>query len=140
MAVLQYDPKQFTCIIGGKIMHGFADSTYIKVKRNQQAFNLKVGVDGEGTRAKSNDLSGQVEISLMQSSSANDDLTSFALADQLTNTGAVPVIVKDVSGRTVCSAVTGWVQKFPEIEFAKETSVWTWTIETDSLQMFVGGN
>jgi len=140
MAVLQYDPKQFSCIVGGKIMSGFGDGTYIKIMRNEQAFNLKVGVDGEGTRAKNNNQSGKVEITLMQSSQSNDDLSSFALADQLSNTGAVPVLIKDGSGRTVCSAVTGWVQKFTDAEFAKETTTRTWTIESDNLQMFVGGN
>jgi len=140
MAVKTYDPKLFTCIIGGKIMSGFSDGTFIKASRNEQAFTLKVGVDGEGTRAKSSNRSGKVEISLMQSSTSNDDLSAFAISDELTSTGAVPILIKDGSGNMVCSAVTGWVQKFPDTEFAKEVSVWTWTIETDSLQFFAGGN
>jgi hypothetical protein len=138
--VLTYDPKQVTVIVGGKIMSGFADGTFVKISRNEQAFNLKVGVDGEGTRAKSNNKSGKVEITLMNSSSSNDDLSGFAAADELSNTGVVPMLVKDASGSTICTAGTSWVQKYPDTEFTKEASTRTWVMETDLLQMFVGGN
>jgi hypothetical protein len=138
--VKTFDPKLFSCIIGGKIMSGFADGTFIKISMNSDAFSLKVGVDGEGTRSKSNDYSGKLEITLMQSSESNDDLSAFAIADRLSNSGAVPLIVKDGSGRTVASAVTGWITKFPDTEFAKEVSTRAWTIETDNWQLLVGGN
>lgn len=140
MSVLTFDPKQFSMIVGGKIMSGFSDGTFIKVSRNEQAFNLKVGVDGEGTRAKSNNRSGKYEITLMMSSSSNDDLSGFAAADELSNTGAVPVLLKDGSGRTVCASTTGWVQKYPDSEFAKEVTTRTWVVESDEINMFIGGN
>lgn len=138
--VLQYDPKQVSVIIGGKILHGFSDSTFIKISRNDQAFMLKVGVDGEGTRAKSNNKSGKVEITLMQSSSSNDDLSAIALADELSNLGAVPLSIKDNSGRSICTALTAWVQKLPDQEDAKETSTRVWIFESDELNIFIGGN
>lgn len=135
-----YDPKQVAVIVGGKIMQGFADGTFVKLERNEQAFNLKVGVDGEGTRAKSNNRSGKITITLMQSSDSNDELSGFAAADELSNTGAVPVLVKDASGRTLASAVTAWVQKYADAEFAKEAMTRPWTLETDELVIFEGGN
>ncbi len=138
--VFTYDPKQVSMIVGGKIGHGFADGTFIKLSRNEQAFNLKVGVDGEGTRAKSNNKSGKIEITLMQSSSFNDVLSAYAAADELSNSGAVPVIFKDNSGRTLATALTAWVQKYPDAEFAKETSTRAWTLETDELNILIGGN
>jgi hypothetical protein len=134
-----YDPKLFSVIVGAKIMSGFSDGSFIRVERNEQAWNLKVGVDGEGTRAKSNNLSGKVTITLMQSSSSNDDLSAFAAADELSNSGAVPLLVKDVSGTTVCSAVTAWVMKYPDTEFGKEVLTRAWVLETDELLMLVGG-
>lgn len=137
--VKTYDPKLFSCIVGGKIMTGFSDGTYIKLERNEQAFNLKVGVTGEATRAKNNNRSGKVTITLMQSSDSNDALSTFAAADELTNAGAVPVLIKDGSGSTVASAVTAWVQKYPNTEFQKEATTREWVLETDELLMFVGG-
>jgi Protein of unknown function (DUF3277) len=138
--VLQYDPKNVSVIVGGKIMSGFADGTFILAERNEQAFNLKVGVDGEGTRAKSNNLSGKVTITLMQSSSSNDVLSEYAIADQTANAGAVPIEIRDNQGTTVVAALTGWVQKFANMEDAKEVSTRVWVLETDELDMFIGGN
>ena len=135
-----FDPKQTSLIFGAKIISGFADGTYITVERNEQLFNLKVGVDGEATRAKSNNLSGKVTFVLMQSAQSNDDLSAIALADELSNSGVLPLLAKDGSGTSIFSALTAWLQKFPNAEFAKEASTRTWVIETDNLQMFIGGN
>lgn len=140
MPVLTYDPKEVSVIVGGKIVSGFSDTTFIKASRNEQAFNLKVGVDGEGTRAKTNNQSGKVEITLMQSSQSNDDLSGFAAADELSNSGVVPVVVIDKSGRTVLQATTAWIQKYADVEFAKEVSTRTWILETDQFLIFEGGN
>lgn len=140
MAVKTYDPKLVSVIVGGKIMSGFADGTFVMVERNEAAYALKVGVDGEGTRAKSNNRSGKITITLMNSSASNDALSAFAAADELSNTGAVPAMVKDNSGRTLCACETAWVQKVANAEFAKEANARTWILETDALNMFVGGN
>lgn len=140
MALTTYDPKNVSVIIGGKIMSGFADGTFVTVERNEQAFNLKVGVDGEGTRAKSNNKSGKITIVLMQSSPSNDDLSAIAAADELTGAGIVPSLVKDNSGTSLATALTSWVQKYSNNEYGKEVTTRTWIMETDELQTFVGGN
>lgn len=138
--VRTYDPKSVAVIFAGKILSGFADGTFILAERNEQAFNLKVGVDGEGTRAKSNNKSGKVTITLMNSSPSNDDLSSFAAADELSNSGVGALLVKDNSGTTVIAAATAWVQKVANAEMAKEANQRVWVLETDNLSTFVGGN
>lgn len=140
MAVKTYDPKLVSVIVGGKIMSGYADGTFVLVERNEAAFALKVGVDGEGTRAKSNNRSGKITITLMNSSKSNDDLSTFAAADELSNSGAVPVMVKDNSGRSLYACETAWIQKYANGEYAKEANGRTWVLETDALNMFVAGN
>lgn len=138
--VKQFDPKVFSIIVGGKIISGFADGTFVKVTRDENAFAKKVGVDGEGARAKSANRGGTVEITLMQTSASNDDLSGFAIADEISGTGVVPVLVKDGSGRTVCQATTAWVQKFPDAEFGKEIGDRAWVLESDEINIFIGGN
>lgn len=138
--VFTYDPKQVSMIVGGKIASGFADGTFIMIERNEPAFNLKVGTDGEGTRAKSNNKSGKITITLMQSSSFNDVLSGFAAADELSNAGVVPILLRDASGRTLCTALSAWVQKYANSEFAKEVTTRVWILETDEIDIFVGGN
>lgn len=138
--VKTYDPKQVSMIVGTKIISGFSDNTYIQVERNEQAYNLKVGVDGEGTRAKSNNRSGKITITLMQSSPSNDDLSAIAALDEATNAGVVPVLMKDGSGTTVCAATTAWIQKYPNAELAKEVGTRAWVLETDDIEILIGGN
>ena len=140
MAVKVYDPKNVSVIVGGKILSGFADGTFIKAERNEQAYTLKVGVDGEGARAKNNNKSGKLTFTLMQTSSSNDVMSAYAAADELGNGGAVPVLIKDHNGSSVVTALTAWVQKLPDLEDAKEISMRTWVMETDELIMFIGGN
>lgn len=135
-----YDPKNVSLIVGGVTIKGYADGTFINAERNEQAFNLKVGASGEGARAKSNNKSGKVTITLLQTSSSNDSLTAFAAADELSNTGVVPILIRDNSGRTLITALSSWVQKYANSEFGKEISNRVWIIETDELNIFVGGN
>lgn len=137
--VLQYDPKNVTVSVGGKIISGFSDGTFINIVRNEQSWNLKVGVDGEGTRARNNNTSGRFELELMQSSSSNDVLSGFISADENSGAGAVPVLIRDVNGTTLASCLTGWIQKWADSPFAKEVSARKWIIETDALNIFVGG-
>lgn len=138
--VKTYDPKNTQIIVGGHIVQGFDDGTFIKVERNNDAFTLKVGADGEGARNKSNDKSGTFEITLLGSSASNDALSGFATADELNNGGVVPVLVKDDNGTTLAEALTAWVRKKAPVEFGKEITSRVWVIETDSLDILVGGN
>jgi hypothetical protein len=140
MAVYQYDPNQVSVILGGQAISGYADGTFIKVERNEQAWNLKVGVDGEGARAKNNNTSGKITITLMQSSASNDVLSGFALADESSGAGTFPALVLDHNGTSKITALTMWVQKFANLEDAKEITMREWVLETDALVMLVGGN
>lgn len=135
-----YDPAKVTVSCGAKVIHGYMDGSAIEVERNEQAFNLKVGVDGEGTRAKSNNRSGKVTLHLMQHSASNDDLSAFAALDELSNGGVFPLLCKDGSGRSVFAASTAWVQKYAKADFAKEVSERVWVIESNDLDILVAGN
>lgn len=138
--VKTYDPKQVSLIFGGKIGHGFTDGTFITVERDEDTFSKKVGVDGEGTRAKSNNKGGKVTVTLHQSSSFNDDLSAIQAADELTNSGVLPLLIKDNSGRTVCAAGTAWIKKPANPEFGKDVANRVWVIDTDEFDIFNGGN
>ena len=140
MPVREYDPKGISVIFGGKILHGFSDSEFIKAERNEQSFTLKVGVDGEGTRSKNNNLSGKITITLMQSSLSNDDLSTFQQLDEQSGAGALPFLMSDANGTTLVSALTAWVQKPADDTEAKEVSTRVWVIETDNMSKFTGGN
>lgn len=140
MAVKTFDPKQVALIFGGQIMEGFGEGTFIAVDRNEDAFALAIGSDGSGTRTKTNNRSGTFTLTLQQSSPSNDVLSAFALSDEASNGGIFTGLMKDNSGRSINAGETCWIKKFPTQEMSNETSNREWVIETDNLEVFVGGN
>jgi C4-type Zn-finger protein len=138
--VLQYDPKAFSLILGGNIISGFADDSFVSVERDMEAFTKKTGVDGITTRAKNNVQTGKVTIRLMQSSASNDVLSNLALLDEASSGGIVPLTAKDGSGRSIFSSESAWVQKMAKSEWKKDTNENEWVIDCGALAVFVGGN
>lgn len=140
MSVLTFDPKQFSVIVAGKILSGFADDDFIEIERDEDMWTKKTGVDGEVTRSKSNNKSGRVTLRLMQSSMSNDDLSTLALLDESSNAGAGALLCKDNSGRAVFASDTCWVRKFPKAGYKKGVNMMEWTLDTGVLNVYVGGN
>lgn len=140
MAVRTYDPKEVIITIGGVPISGFSDGTFLEVVRNEQTWNTVVGADGYVTRGKTNNFSGQVTITLKQSSPSNDVLSGFIALDELTNSGIVPVLIKDLSGNSTYFSGQGWVQQWANSTFGKDISDREWIITLASLDLFVGSN
>lgn len=138
--VKTFDPKNVSVIIGGQIIGGFTDGTFIAVERDEDMYTKKVGVDGIGTRAKTNNFGGKITITLHQSSPSNDVLEGYAISDELSNAGAVPALIRDNQGTTLCTALTCWVKKQPVADFGKEVLNRVWVLDSDAILMFVGGN
>lgn len=140
MSVKTYNPADVTIIFAGIPVGGFADGTFVTVARDNPSFTSLTGSDGEGARSKSNDKSGTVTITLLQTSESNDALSAVALLDENTGDGVAPLMVVDKSGRTICAAETAWIEKPADAEFAREISNREWVLKTDNLQMGIGGN
>lgn len=135
-----YNPKKVAVIIGGFTMSGFADGEFVSVAMDNDQWDLKVGTDGEGTRSKSNDFSGTIKVTLMQSSDSNAILQAFWNSDRLSDSGVFPVLIKDNSGKSLYAADQCWVQKQTEGKFGKTVESREWMIRTDNLIPLEGGN
>ena len=140
MSVRTYDPKAVVITVGGAPMSGFADGTFLTVDRDENAFTKVTGADGTSTRVKSNNRSGSLTLTLKQSSPSNDILSGFAALDELTNSGVVPILIKDLSGNSLFFSATGWIQKYPSSDFAKEISNREWVMDLVDVDMFIGSN
>mgnify|MGYP000032262258 CR=1 FL=1 len=138
MAVKTYDPKSVVVTVGGYPISGFADGTFITVERSSDAFTKVVGADGEVSRAKSADRSGSVTFTLMQTSNSNAVLSAFAIADENTGAGVVPILIKE--GNSIVFAAEGWVRKLPNAEWGKEVGNREWVFDCAVIQMEHGGN
>jgi len=136
----EYNPKEVSMIVAGNIVTGYADGTYLSVERNNPSFNLQIGSDGEAVRAKSNDKSGRITITLQSGSPMNDILSGLWKADELNSGGVFTVLVKDNNGASLHSAETAWIVQVANAEYTREASSREWIIETDNLESLVGGN
>lgn len=142
MAMRTYDPKKVLLTVGVGTITGYADGTFIKVSRDEEAFTKKVGADGEVTRAKSNNQAGSIEITLDLASPSNDALSALATADELTNTGAVPVsllLIGNSSGKPLVATEAGWVKKKPDMGFSKKAEDRTWVIDCAAMDFNPAG-
>jgi Bacteriophage KPP10, Structural protein ORF10 len=141
-ALYNYDAKLVTAFVNGVLMTNFSDGDGISISMNEDQFKLKVGNTGEATRSKTNNLSGRFTFSLMQSSPANDFLTTQMITDLAVPTGTVyPIAVKDNLGTSFFIAPACWLTKWPDHKNAMEAQAKVWVFETGSLSMqFHGGN
>lgn len=137
-----YYPDQVSLQACGIPISGFAPGTFITVEYNEDAFTLQIGSDGEGCRTRSNNRSGKITFTLQQSSIANLALSALHNVDRRTpaGDGIAPSLIKDNSGTTVISAEKSWILKMANVEFSNETTGREWVIETDDLNVLVGGN
>ena len=140
MGVKTYNPASVAVIVAGIPVGGFADGTFITAARDNPAFTNGSGADGEGWRAKSNDKTGTVTMTLLQTSLSNDALSALAALDEASGDGVGPLLIKDNSGRTLLAAQTCWIEKVADSEFARDVTNREWVIKTDSINVFVGGH
>lgn len=139
MSLRTFDPKEVSIIFGPLIIRGFAEEM-ITVARDNPAWEMVIGADGEATRVKSNDRSGSITVSLQQSSPSNDDLSALALVDEVSSTGLVPFLMKDNFGTSIYTAATCYIEQIPEAAYGKTANDRVWIFKTDNLVAFLGGN
>lgn len=140
MTVETYSPKKVTVILGGKIITGFAEGTFITLEREVDSFTKVVGADGEVSRTANANKSGSATITLKQTSNSNDLLSALLIADELSLQGQVPFLLKDGNGRTKAASPCAWIRRVPNSEFSSDQTTREWIIDLSELTVFTGGN
>lgn len=135
-----YNSKLVTVSFRSALLSGFADGSFIKADASEEDWSLVIGADGEGARGKNNNRSGRVTLTLLATSASNDVLNSFRREDLLTGQGKGPLVVKDLSGRTLAFAADAWIVGAPSVEFGREVSDREWVFESANLDLSIGGN
>lgn len=138
-----YDPALVKLTVCGCQIgpDGFAPGTFIEVAQNEADFVLIMGIDGQGTRIRTENLSGVLRIHLMQTSDSNAILSTIRMKDVYSDNGASvgPTQINDLNGQTAYFAERSWIQKPPDGDFANVSKIRTWVIESDEVTQFVGG-
>jgi hypothetical protein len=130
-----YDPKRTSVIIGGAIITGFADGTFINAERTNNTWEDITGADGFTTRVKQNDTSGTITLTLQQSSPSNDVLQILHDSDEESGLATFPVTVKDILGTSQVTSTAAWIQKPANIVFSKGVESREWLIRCADLDL-----
>jgi hypothetical protein len=138
--VKTYASDQVVMIIGGVPLTGFADGTFVEIEQLGDGTSSQSGGDGEIARAFSPDKRYQVTITLQQTSSSNDILGGLLQADEITRKGIFPVLIEDLSGRTVFAASQAWVNKNPNAPLSKSLENRAWVLTTGAPLYTLAGN
>ena len=139
MATATYDPLRVVVTFGSITVTGYGPDTFVKVARNEATFTTQVGSGGDVTRTRNQNKTGTITLTLQATSPSNDQLTAVAKLDEDSGTGIGPAQVKDLNSNTLCSGQNAWIEKWPDVERAKESGVCEWVIAVDKLNMNVGG-
>lgn len=138
-----YDGSEVFVTIGPLLLTGFSDGDSITARKNANFYESRAGLDGSVGRARVTDKRGQIELHLLQTSAANDELSALMNLDSLTQDGKAvyPVSVTDFSGSTVIAAGQAWLYQLGDVAFStNEVGERIYTFECADLKFSLGGN
>lgn len=139
--ILTYSPKDVIVLIGGFYqLEGYSSDTFISIVKDEKPFESQRAMDGEQARIYTKDEGYTVNLTLAQSSVSNNVLSAIYNIDAATQMGKFPLLIKDTKGSTTFFAGTAWIEQIPQVIFANELTVRTWTIATSEAGLNIGGN
>ena len=140
--VSTYDPTKLVVIVGGVIVSGFIDGDFITAKRDEDLYMKRVGADGHVARARNANKSGTIEITLLQSSPAVNELAALVALDNFYFDGDVLIpisILSPGSNSELVVSTQSWLKTPPEMVFAKEVSDRKFVFDCGDLKLSLGG-
>lgn len=119
-----YDPKDVKVVVNGTIITGFAEGTFVQCQKNTETYSMDVGAQGEVDFAKSADNTGQITLTIKQTSPSSSFLTKLAKGRDSFPAAVIDRNTNGVNaGGTECR-----IQKIADIEKAAEISTSEWVI------------
>lgn len=141
MSLSTYSPEDVIILLAAVIpVDGYTDGTFISIKKSVQPFSSKTSTDGYVSRLYNNNQNYTIELTLASYSSTNDILSKLWLADEITQRGKFPILIKDTSGSTLFAATTCWIEGVPEVTLSNTITSRTWTIYACQAVYNIGGN
>ena len=141
MALQRYDPAEVHVIYGAHKIEGYGKDTFVEVSRNSPAFSMEVGAAGHAVAIKSNDRSGYIQVTLLQTSLSNNVLSAFANASDLAAGGiALPILMRDALGTALCSCAAALIEKQADVRCGTSHQERVWRFLCGTLLVNVGGN
>lgn len=141
MPLLHYSPLDVTITVAGLYtVEGFVDGTFIDIIKDVKPFDKMRSMDGEVARIYKKDEGYTLQITLAQSSPANDLFSAIYNLDISTQIGKFPLFIKDNRGSTTFMSLTTWVEDIPQVSFSNGMESRTWTFGCTQAALHIGGN
>lgn len=141
MALAHYSPEDVVFLLGGAIpLDGFADGTFISIRKSNPIFETVVSADGKVSRTQIENPLYTVTLSLSSVASANELLTAISFADKRTGRAKFPLMVKDNMGTSLFYASLAWIEGTPDMTFGTDVSNRDWVFNCIGVTEVVGGN
>lgn len=136
-----YSPEDVTVAIAGVTsISGFADGTFIRITKDIPTYKSHVSADGQVSRQFQAGGLYTVNLILSSTSASNQVLSYLARADELTQMGKFPIIIKDQLGSSLFFSTTSWIETMPDTSFSTKIEEREWTIKCTQAMLNVGGN
>ena len=137
-----YTFEEVDLIIDGVSIKEFAaEGTGIKVEYYEQdRFTPTVGIDGSVVVNKNLNATGNVEVTLQQTSDSNPVLSALLDAAYSGNFTTIAVSVTDINGSSLYTGAKAWLRSYPSSTFNKEVSPRAWIIDIAKLITLVGNS
>lgn len=131
LPVRTFDPKMVVITFGTTPISGYAEGTFVRVKRSGDAFTKSKGAGGDVERVNRNQGDFEVGITLQQTAPVNTELSAILAADQVTDAGVFPLTIKDaLTNKVLFFAAEAWIRVDPEWEDGDELNAREWTFDT----------
>jgi len=128
-------------ISNGAGASGYADGEFLKLTPQPQ-FILVKGTDGSMVRSKTNDVSIEIVLTLLQSSGSNAYLSGLLALDtsQPNGAGIGSFVLEDLSGTTLVSCSACWIETAAEITLDRGATARAWHLRALADIFLVGSN
>lgn len=141
LPLANYSPKLVVVNIWGALLSGVGKDIFVSSERDEDAFMLFTGADGNSALAMNLNESGTLKITLAHTSPSNDILLAGYQKHRLTR--IIPPgggFIKDLNGGMLVFAKNLWVKKLPNIQRGKDIGEVEWELASDRIEMAVLGN
>lgn len=139
-ALRTWNLAQCIVTVGGLPIEGFSEDDAFNFSPDADTYEKIVGADGEVTRSATNNMSGEMMFSLMQTSSSNNILnTLLKLAETVAVGDVFPIYIKNLNANEVFIAEQCWIGRKPDFGGGRAARTREWRCDVAKASITYGG-
>lgn len=130
----QFDPSKFNIIVGGSLINGFADGTFVNIEYTSDIWTMTPGI-ANVVRVNQTDKSASITLTLQKGSIGNAILDGFKKLDEASGLGLFNFQAKDLlNPGNIYTAKIAWIRRTPPFSASKDAPTLEWIIDTPELK------